>query len=76
MEFKKILEDVRSRKEVWESDGEKCPGPDGLNFKFIQECWDILEEDFMKFVRKFYEYSTIFKAITAPFIALIQKKNQ
>lgn len=23
---------------VWESDGDKCPGPDGVNFCFIKKC--------------------------------------
>lgn len=28
---------------IWECDGRKSPGPDGFNFNFIKNCWNIIK---------------------------------
>jgi hypothetical protein len=35
---------------VWDCDSYKSPGPDGVNFGFIKEFWDILKDDFLRFM--------------------------
>ncbi|CAJ2637088.1 unnamed protein product [Trifolium pratense] len=67
------LEEVREV--VWSSDGNKCPGPDGFNFNFLTTCWEIVKFDIMDFFSEFYNKSSLPKAITASFIALIPKKD-
>lgn len=82
--FKKLSEEERnsleadfSREEIrlamWDSGGEKSPGPDGYNIKFIQECWDFLQEDIYKLVEEFHKSASLPKTIIASFIALIPK---
>ncbi|CAJ2631177.1 unnamed protein product [Trifolium pratense] len=60
---------------VWNSDGNKCPGPDGFNFNFLKACWDTLKGDIMDFVHDFHSNAILPKAITASFLALIPKKD-
>jgi hypothetical protein len=48
---------IKEVKEViWSSDGSKCPGPDGFNFKFLKVCWDIIKDDIMDFLHEFMDY--------------------
>jgi hypothetical protein len=60
---------------VWSCDGNKCPGPDELNFNFLKSCSDVVQEDVMEFLHEFHINVTLLKAITASFLALIPKKN-
>lgn len=39
---------------VWECDGNRCPGPDGYNFTFLKEFWDLLKEDVKKVLDDFH----------------------
>lgn len=64
-------EEVRAA--VWESDGDKSPGPDRYNFRFLQECWEFLEDDIFRFASEFHKTTKLPKSITASFIALIPK---
>lgn len=36
---------------VWDCDGDKSPGPDGLNFQFIKFFWHILKAMFRESLR-------------------------
>ena len=47
---------------VWECGRDKCPKPDGLNFKFMKEFWD-----------EFYVNGRFSKETNASFLALIPK---
>ncbi|MFS7999333.1 putative RNA-directed DNA polymerase [Helianthus anomalus] len=60
---------------VWECEGERAPGPDGFNFKFIKRCWVGLRDDMVRLFNKFYEEGSINKSCTSSFIALIPKVN-
>nr|GEV86550.1 putative RNA-directed DNA polymerase, eukaryota, reverse transcriptase zinc-binding domain protein [Tanacetum cinerariifolium] len=46
------LEREFSEKEVWEEiqgcGGDKAPGPDGFNFKFIRKMWEIIKSDLIR----------------------------
>jgi hypothetical protein len=63
------------REVIWYSDGDKSPGPDGFNFKFLKVCWDIIKIDIMNFLHEFFESATLPKAFTASFLTLIPKKD-
>jgi hypothetical protein len=67
------LEEVKEV--IWCSDGNKSPGPDGFNFKFLKVCWDIIKHDIMNFLNEFFGSATLPKAFTASFLTLIPKKD-
>ena len=39
---------------VWGCGSDKSPGPDGINFKFIKQFWDIIKPDVLQFLDEFY----------------------
>jgi len=67
------VEEVRQT--IWDCDGCKSPGPDGINFDFIKIFWDILKDDFMRFLVEFHRNDKLTKDINSTFIALIPKVN-
>ena len=58
---------------VWDCGSEKSPVPDGLNFKFIKEFWQLLKPDVILFLDEFYVNGIFPKGCNASFIALIPK---
>ncbi|KAK3221692.1 hypothetical protein Dsin_008717 [Dipteronia sinensis] len=66
-----------NEEEVWNAmcncDGNKAPGPDGLNLNFVKANWGVIKEDFMKFIHEFYKKWEIMKDLNKTFIALILK---
>ena len=58
---------------MWDCDSEKSPGPDGFNFKFIKQFWQILKPDVLRFIDEFHANGVIPKGANASFIALIPK---
>ncbi|XP_028236709.1 uncharacterized protein LOC114416026 [Glycine soja] len=65
--------DLEIKEAVWSCDGDKCPGPDGFNFKFIKEFWEMLKTDFRRFVDEFHVHGSFPRGNNASFIALIPK---
>ncbi|KAJ0757712.1 putative RNA-directed DNA polymerase [Helianthus annuus] len=58
---------------VWDCDGDRAPGPDGFNFKFIKRCWAVLREDLVNLFNNFYASGSLNPCCTSSFIALIPK---
>lgn len=58
---------------IFNSDGNKSPGPDGFNFLFFKSCWGIIHRDVIAFVNEFHHNAQLPKAITSSFLALIPK---
>ncbi|KAM0065492.1 putative RNA-directed DNA polymerase [Helianthus debilis subsp. tardiflorus] len=58
---------------VWDCGGDKAPGPDGINFRFLRRCWDGLERDFLKMFDEFYQNASISRGCSSSFLALIPK---
>ncbi|XP_028094444.1 uncharacterized protein LOC114294507 [Camellia sinensis] len=52
--------------EIWdavrECEGNKAPGPDGFNMKFIRKRWPIIKEDICLFIKEFYLNCKLSKA--------------
>jgi len=67
--------DLDLREAVWSCSGDKCPGPDGFNFNFIKEFWEIFKPDFRRFVDEFHVNGRFPKGSNASFLALIPKIN-
>ncbi|KAJ0477029.1 putative RNA-directed DNA polymerase [Helianthus annuus] len=60
---------------VWDCEGDRAPGPDGFNFKFIKRCWSGLRLDIIKLFDKFFMEGSLNKCCTSSFIALIPKSK-
>ena len=58
---------------VWECGRDKCPKPDGLNFKFMKEFWDVIKPEVLRFLDEFYVNGRFSKETNASFLALIPK---
>ncbi|MCH82218.1 LINE-1 reverse transcriptase like, partial [Trifolium medium] len=58
---------------VKDSDGSKSLGPDGFNFAFIKEFWDLLKFDIRIMFDQFHGNATLPKGILSYFITLIPK---
>jgi hypothetical protein len=54
---------------------DQAPGPDGFNGMFIKKCWPIIKEDFVAFIRDFYNGSSNLKCLNNSFITLVPKKE-
>ncbi|GKB77669.1 hypothetical protein Tco_0944564, partial [Tanacetum coccineum] len=55
MEEAIILEKDFDEQEVWDAvrwcGGDKAPGPDGFNFKFIRKVWEVIKPDVLGAIR-------------------------
>lgn len=60
---------------VWSYNGNKSPGPDGLNFNFIKRMWPILKDDICELVSEFHSKGRFVTSSNASFIMLIPKKE-
>lgn len=58
---------------MWECGSSKSPSPDGLNFKFIKEFWEVLKSEFLRFLGEFHANGIFSKGSNASFLALIPK---
>jgi hypothetical protein len=58
---------------VRECDGAKSPGPDGFNFAFIKEFWDLLKGDVHIMFDQFHGNSRLPKGMFSFFLTLIPK---
>lgn len=60
---------------VWDCGGDKSPGPDGFNFRFIKAIWSTITDDIKQFVDDFYSHGKLVKGLNSSFITLIPKKQ-
>jgi len=58
---------------VWDCGSFKSPGADGIDFGFLKEFWELLKDDFMKFIVDFHRNGKLTKGVNSTFIALIPK---
>ena len=61
------------RRAVWSCGSDKSPGPNGLNFKFIKQFWEVIKPDFLRFFDEFHVNEVFPRGLNASFIALIPK---
>ncbi|KAK2442416.1 hypothetical protein QL285_013611 [Trifolium repens] len=55
------------------SDGGKCPGPDGFNFAFIKEFWDIMKHEVRIMFDQFAGNDCLPRCLLSYFLTLIPK---
>jgi len=60
---------------VWNCEGNKAPGPDGVNFFFIKKAWSTIGGDITRMVEEFYQSNLLPSGINSSFVTLIPKIN-
>ena len=60
---------------IWNCDGHKSPGPDGVTFSFIKNNWSVLEKDVLGAVKFFHREGKIPEGCNASFLTLIPKSE-
>lgn len=60
---------------IWDSEGNKSPGPEGFNMGFFKTCWPFLKQDLMDCVKEFFDFVILPKAVTTSFLTLVPKVN-
>jgi hypothetical protein len=58
---------------VKESDGDKCPGPDGFNFAFFKEFWYLMKNEVRIFFDQFHGNEELLRCLLSYFVTLIPK---
>ena len=58
---------------VFSCNSQKSPGPDGFNFRFIKEAWEVIREDIYTIFDDFWKSGRLPKGSNVAFIALIAK---
>lgn len=71
LEFPFSAEEIKAA--VWDCDGNKAPGPDGINFLFIKKAWNIIGQDIIQMVDEFYRTNLLPAGINSTFVTLIPK---
>lgn len=69
------FEEDKINEGVWSYDGDKSPGPDGFNFRFIKEFWDLLKIDIVGFFHEFHTKAALPKAFSSSFLTLVPKND-
>jgi hypothetical protein len=54
----------------------KAPGPDGFPARFFQRNWDVVKQDVIKAVQKFFDMGQMLPGVNDTFIVLIPKKDE
>lgn len=75
---KQFLEAAFTEEEVLEclksAKGNKYPGPDGFNMKFVHECWHLIKEDVICMFNELHKSGRFVKSLNSTFLVLIPKK--
>lgn len=70
-----MLEEYFSLEEIkeviWNSPGDKSPGPDEFNMNFYKRCWEFLKDDLFNFANIFFLKAILPRAVTSSFLTLI-----
>lgn len=58
---------------IRDCDGNRAPGPDGLNINFFKQFWPTVKGDILRFLADYHSSGKIVRGLNAAFIALIPK---
>ena len=60
---------------IWNCDGQKSPGPDGVTFSFIKMFWGLVNKEVVGALKYFHKEGKIPKGCNASFLTLIPKSE-
>ncbi|GKV02337.1 hypothetical protein SLEP1_g14790 [Rubroshorea leprosula] len=58
---------------VRECDSSKAPRPDGFNFGFVKNVWELIRVDVIRFLHDFYKNGKLVRGLNTSFIVLVPK---
>ncbi|GKU98648.1 hypothetical protein SLEP1_g11622 [Rubroshorea leprosula] len=58
---------------VRECDSSKAPGPDGFNFGFVKNVWELIRVDVIRFLHEFHKNGKLVRGLNTSFIVLVPK---
>lgn len=73
LERKFELEEIKFA--VWSCGVDKSPSPDGFNFHFFRQFWDLVKNDFAAVFEDFFKHSKLVRGLKSSFITLIPKSG-
>jgi hypothetical protein len=65
LQFRKLFSQDEVKQAIWDCDSYKSPGPDGISFGFIKEFWELLKDDFIRFMLEFHRNGKLTKGINS-----------
>jgi len=68
-----VISNEEIKDTVWDYDGHKSSSPDGYNFYFLKNNWNILYQDFTRVLKCFLCLGKGPKATNASFMCVIPK---
>jgi ribonuclease HI/exonuclease III len=69
------ITDKEIKKAVFRMHPDKAPGPDGFTVRFLTQCWDIIQKELCKMVRKSQDCNKLGGSTNSSFLALIPKEK-
>jgi len=66
----KPFSQVEVKQTIWDCDSFKSPGPDDISFGFIKEFWDLVKDDFMRFLMEFHRNGKLTKGANSTTLLL------
>jgi exonuclease III len=69
------ISDKEIKQVVFSMHPDKAPGPDGYTVHFYTQCWDIINKDLCKMVRKSQDCNKLGGSTNSSFLALIPKEK-
>jgi hypothetical protein len=67
------IEEIKNA--IFEAEGNKSPGSDGLTFTFYQKYWDLIKDELVLMVNAFYNHNLDLSKLNLVIIVLIPKKK-
>ncbi|GKV32054.1 hypothetical protein SLEP1_g40687 [Rubroshorea leprosula] len=58
---------------VRDCDSSKAPGPDGFNFGFVKNVWELIRVDVIRFLHEFHKNGKLVRGLNTSFIVLVPK---
>lgn len=87
MQFEELDVDVRTNIEkefteeeievaLMDCNGDKAPGLDGFNMRFLQDFWLVVKTDLMHVFKDFHSLGSFVKSLNSTFLVLVTKKER
>ncbi|KAK9671811.1 hypothetical protein RND81_12G056000 [Saponaria officinalis] len=68
-----IISDAEIKSALFSIDVNKSPGPDGFTLGFFRAAWSVIQADFLRVVKTFFESGKMLKQVNFTLISLIPK---